>query len=83
MLPPVLLSSFFTRVYQANEEPIDANAKGGYASVANTVTPPFTTWFNCTFMLVPTGKITSTRLPNFMKPSSSALLVLSALCSDS
>ena len=45
-----------------------------YQNVAITVTPPCTTWFSCTFTIVPRGNKRSTRLPNLIKPISSVCL---------
>jgi len=53
----LITGSFFTK--------INRNYK-----VAKTVTPPFTIWFSCTDTFAVSGSITSTLLPNFMKPSS-------------
>ena len=48
-----------------------AKAKLLNYNVAITVTPPCTTWFNSTLILVPTGNKRSTLLPNLMNPISS------------
>ena len=51
-----------------------------YYNMAMMVTPPLTTWFNSTFILVPTGKSRSTLLPNLIKPISSVCLTFCPTC---